>query len=214
MVDPPVFEHISAVSNDSSGLHPVVPELLDAIHGHGVQRGSGAKIQKERRRILQCHLEGVVIKGVHAHLREVRDLSLGKSLGVLHVEKLVVVACRGLRREGSLPRFHEVARSDWPAIAPFRILPDFEGVDLSVRRDCPRFCRSGTGFAEGIEGREPLEESVDDAALRLTRDDRGIEGLGLRPVDEDQIGPFLCGSATAQRKQNKEADESKVHDHQ
>ena len=55
----------------------------------------------------------------------------------------------------------------------------------------------GTPLA--VERREPLEQRIHHAPLRLARDDRGIERVRFRAVHEHEIGALCLESATRQR---------------
>ena len=53
--------------------------------------------------------------------------------------------------------------------------------------DFPTGGDSRGGMALTIETEQPLENSIDDSSLGLTRDEGRIQRLGLSSIDEDQI---------------------------
>ena len=152
VIDSPIFENVGAVGDHLAWFYPVISKFFDGIDGHRLQRRGSAEIQKERCRVLQAHLERLVIERFDADLREVRDLSFRKGLRILHVKELVVVAGGGLGRKRSFPRLDKVMGSKLPSVTPLRIRTDLESVGLSVLGNAPRFGHSRTGLSLGIEG--------------------------------------------------------------
>ena len=66
LVDHPILQHIGAVGYHVAGLGPLVTELLDHLLRHRVGGGVGEHADKVRHRLLQLHLEGVVVHRLHA----------------------------------------------------------------------------------------------------------------------------------------------------
>ena len=105
----------------------------------------------------------------------------------MEVIELVGVLGGGLGGEGAAPCVAEIGGGYGSAVAPAGVGTEVEGVDAGIRGDVPGLCDAGDDLAVLVEGGEALEEGVGDAALWLAGDDRGVEGLGLRAVEEDEV---------------------------
>ena len=152
-----------------------------------------------RCRIFQFHHQRARIGGANSHLAEIGDLPFGKGLRVFDRVELVVVLRPGRGREGALPTPNEILGRERRAIAPLRIGPQVEGVGFSIRRNLPTLRHARHRLSILVVGAEPLEKRIHDAALRLARDDRGVEGFRFRAVHKNQIPSRGILSARGQR---------------
>ena len=188
VVEAPRFENVGTVADQVAGFDPVVAVLFDDMHRDRKQGDERAQIQEKGRGILQLYPQRAVIRRRDPHLGEIRDPAFVESPRVFHVMQLVGVFRRRGRIERAAPRLHEVARGQRRAVAPGQAFAHLESVNATVGRDFPTLRHAGLRFAVRVERQEALKQGIGHPAFRLTRNQRGIERLRLRPVEKNKIG--------------------------
>jgi hypothetical protein len=100
-------------------------------------------------------------------------------------------------------------RGDGVAIAPLSVGAQVKGVVLFVFSDSPSLSHAGAGNTRFIDAAESLKQGRRDAHADLIRDDRGVKGLGLSTVDEDEVGAVTHPPAGS-KKEAQEGEDSEA----
>ena len=196
---PPLPQHESAVAGEVRGLARPVGMFLHRGAMHREQRGKGAEIEEERRRIFERDLDRVGIGRTHPDGGEVRGLALAESLRAANVIELVGILRGRGREQRAPPRVEEILRRHRVAIAPARVFAQMKSVAQTVGRNLPALSHARLRHALAVVAREPFKERVADAARGLRGDQRRVEKLGLRAIDQHQLGALRRASAAREQ---------------
>ena len=200
--EPPLLEREGAVADEVAGFRPVLPRGFAALDARDVDGRSVTKRVRSRK-------NGVGFSSVTSKvwssitrrpdLREIRIRAFVEVLRALHVVELVSVFGGGLRRERALPRSEKIARGHGVAVAPLRIVPQVESIDAAIRRNVPALRHAGLRRGRGVKRREALEERVRDAAIGLAGDQRGVDRLGFRAIEKNEVRAIQRAPAAGER---------------
>ena len=102
------------------------------------------------------------------------------------VQEIGVIRAGG-RIEYATPRADEVLRGHCAAIGPFHAFAEVEEIRFAIRRHIPTLRHAGLRLTILIVTTKALKQRESDAQTDVIGCERGIDGLRLRALDEDEV---------------------------